>query len=67
MVVARIILAIRGWQGSVAMRFPIDVILPFSSMAPSAVSSSFALNTPARGGIVSHGRASASLSPKAAV
>ena len=36
-------------------------------MAPSAVSSSFALNTPARGGIVSHGRASASLSPKAAV
>ena len=62
-----IILAIRGWQGRAAMRLPNGVMSPSASMAPSDVSNSLALNTLARGGGVSQGRASTSFSPNMAM
>ena len=65
--VARIILAMRGWQGRADMRFPIGVMLPFSSIAPSCISRFLALNTLARGGNVSQGKVSTLFSPKAAI
>ena len=63
----RIILAIRGWQGRAAMRFPVGVITPSSVMPPSITSSACALATLLLGGSVSQGMLMMSVSPNEAM